>query len=383
MYFSLVRMLFMMVVVQLSLRFKTLPHFHRHLVWLGRNPISDTDETFRLAFSTETCIIESHQRRLMKHIIVIAGFICLFTLTMRPYCAFADELHEEKASSPGAALELSPVNKRMALNPGEIKESHITVTNLSDSDISFSVYATPFSNGDGGETQDFETETRYTQIAHWITIKDSDGQYAETAKYTLQASEQKEIGYKVNVPDSVAGGGQYASIVVELALAPGNKNDIQTISRAGMVLIADVAGETERSAEISGIQAQVAAIGNNIGVKYTVKNKGNIDLQSSAEIVVSSVFGKELYRNSTLSLVLPENSKTVVAEWGDTPIWGIYHLEYSIAALDIMTTGSQYVLVMTPIMFGSMIVLTAGAVIAIIYLLKKHTIDKDSGLIIN
>ena len=295
---------------------------------------------------------------------------------------YADEQTEEETTpAPGAVLELTPVNKRIALDPGETRESSITVKNLSDDTISFFVYATPFSNGDGGETQDFETETRYTQISHWISIR-KDGNFSERAEFSLEAKKSKEITYKITVPDSATAGGQYASIIVELVPVSDNIEGIQTISRAGMVLFANVSGDIERASEINDIKAQIAAIGKNIDIHYTVKNKGNIDFQSSAEIVISSLFGKELYRNNTLSTVFPENSKTVVAEWGDTPAFGIYRLNYDISALNINATGSQLVLVIQPLILGLFVVLGIGAITGIVYLVKRHTIDKDKNIVI-
>ena len=301
--------------------------------------------------------------------------------------AFADEEpaseEPEPSAVPGAVLELTPVNRRMALDLGETREDAITIKNVSDEKVSLSVYVTPFSNGDGGETQDFETETKYTQISRWMKVKDEGGEYMDKVELSLGPKESRKIGYIINVPESAPSGGQYASVVSELAPAEGgNETDIKTISRVGMVLFATIAGETNRSAQITDIEAQVAAINNNIGVKFTVKNSGNIDFQASAEIAVSSIFGKELYRNSSLVSVLPENSKTVVAEWGETPGFGLYRLDYNINALDINATGHQYVLVMSPLLLAAFIIVIIGAAVSIFYLVKKHTIDKDKNITI-
>lgn len=306
---------------------------------------------------------------------LLSLLLCLAGATTHP--TYAED--EENADEPvKTVLELTPVTKRIAVDPGQTYENEIELKNTSDKTLSFSVYATPFSNGDGGETQDFETETTYTQISRWTTIKDGNGEYKEKAEFSLKAGKTKKVTYRIKIPENAVGGGQYESIIVELAPVETEETaQIRTISRAAMVVYASIAGDIQRSAEISEIDTQAAAIGNNIGISFTVKNKGNIDLQASGEIAVSSLFGKELYRNITLSDVFPENSKTILAEWGETPAFGIYRLDYEINALDLNTTGHRYVLVMRPLILAVFIILIIATIIAIIYLVKKHTVDKD------
>lgn len=319
-----------------------------------------------------------------RHIFMLICSACLMFFTAGTN-VYAEETSNssDSATSSDPALEITPVSRRMLLNSGEEKSGTLTAKNISDSPLTISVYATPYSSADDGNTQNLDTETTYTQIARWITIKTDEGAYAANAAFAVAPGESKEIEYKVTVPESAPSGGQYATLFVEIKPETSGEGLIQTISRAGMVIYASVTGETQRVAHISDIEANMTAIGKNIGIRFTVTNNGNIDFQASTEISVSSVFGKELFRNTTLSAILPENSKTIVAEWGDTPAFGIYHLSYTIDALDIHADGSLYVLVLAPIFLGLFVVVTTLAIIAIVYLIKHHTIDKDADLIIN
>ena len=315
---------------------------------------------------------------------VFAGILALAGLAAPVYAdERSDSAPESQNPVSGAVLELTPVTMRLALVAGEEKTSTLTLKNTGAEPLDLKIYAMPYSNGDDGESQDFETESTYTQISRWITIKKDDGSYDREIAVAINPKEEKEIAYKISVPESAPGGGQYATIIVEIVPEKVPEDMIQTISRAGMVIYANVEGETQRIAAISDIKTAMTAIGKNIGINFTVSNNGNIDFQATTTIRVSSLGGKILFDNTTVSSVLPENSKTIISEWGDTPRFGIYRLDYVIDALDIHVEGGLYVLSLTPLGLGFLIVFLVLTAIAVFYLLKKHTTDKDEGIIIN
>lgn len=309
---------------------------------------------------------------------IVATILSALVLTLGfSTFAFADEeVSEERIDSSSATLEITPVTKRLAMDAGERKTSSITVKNNGDTDLSFYVYAKPYTNAADGDKQDFENENTYSQIHRWITIEDSDGEYVTKAEYTLKPKTSVEVKYLIQTPEDAPAGGQYAAIFVEAKPEGNGQGVIQTISRAGMILYASVNGETIRSAQVNDINASVAAIGSNINVRFTVANEGNIDFQAATEITISSVFGKELYHGNSVSTVLPETTKSVYTEWGDTPSFGIYRLEYNINALNINAKGSRYVLVLSPILFALLIILLIATVCAIVFLVRKHHLNK-------
>ena len=313
----------------------------------------------------------------------IAGILALAGFSMPAYAEEEAISATESQSQPqSTVLELTPVTKRLALAPGEEKTNTLTLKNTSPEPLSLKIYSTPYSNGDDGESQDFETETTFTQVSRWITLKKEDGTFDKEITLSIKPEETKEITYRISTPDNAPAGGQYATIISEIVPDSSAGDMIQTISRVGMVLYVSVAGETQRAASISDIKTTMIAIGENVGIDFTVSNHGNIDFQTTTLIKVSSLGGKELFENTTISSVLPRNSKTIVSEWGSTPRFGIFRLDYTIDALDIRVEGSRYVLSLTPLLLGFFIVLLALTIVAIFYLIKTRTVDKDDASII-
>ncbi len=313
-----------------------------------------------------------------RHSVFIATVLgaLILALGFTTSLAHAEESNDETIDSPSATLEISPVTKRLAMDAGERRTTSITVKNNGTTELSFYVYAKPYSNAVDGDKQDFETENTYSQIYRWISIEDSDGEYVTRAEYKLAPKASVEVNYIIEVPESASAGGQYAAIFVEAKPESDGQGVIQTISRAGMILYASVNGETIRSAQVNDINASAAAIGSNINVRFTVSNEGNIDFQAATEITVSSLFGKELYRGNSVSTVLPETTRTVYTEWGGTPSFGLYRLDYNIDALNINAKGTRYVLVLSPLLFALLIILVIATAIAIFFLIRKHHQNK-------
>ena len=287
---------------------------------------------------------------------------------------FADEYAEEISANEGRpALEITPVTKRVALNANETHDSTINVTNIGAENISVRVYARPFSTRSDSEMQDYETDTKYTQISRWIAIKSENGTYETETIYTLSPNETKAIEYRINVPDDIPGGGQYAVLFVEAMPNGDVKDNIQTISRVGMTIYATMPGEPKRSVHIGNTSAEALVLNGGVSTQTRISNDGNIDFQASIQFNVYSIFGKQLYSNNVISAILPESSKTIYAGWEETPKFGVYRIEYSISALDIYTTGSRYVLVMTSTTLILAIALIIAAILSIIYLIKRRS----------
>ena len=131
-----------------------------------------------------------------RYSVIIASVLSVLALSfglVTTAHADEEESSEERIENTTAALEITPVTKRLAMDAGEKKTDSLTVRNNGDKDLSFYVYAKPYTNAIDGNKQDFETEGTYSQIYRWISIKDSDGDYATRAEYTLSPKTSVEV----------------------------------------------------------------------------------------------------------------------------------------------------------------------------------------------
>lgn len=317
----------------------------------------------------------------MKKLSIIFRIVlCALIVSASSLTVFADEtVEDEKAKVSSPALQISPVTARISLDPSQVLEKSFEVKNTGSEPFEFRVYATPYSTKDNHYNLDFETETNYTQISRWIKFFDADENLADEAKFNLLSGETKTVRYQITVPEDVAGGGQYASIFAETTTDEVQGSGIKTVSRAGLIVYASMSGETRREVKIGDMSLDSFLFGGNVNIHANVENTGNIDFQTSTEITIKSIFGKELYTNTTISTLLPETKRQLDTEWSNTPIYGLFRLHYKLSALGTEMESEHLILVMPPYMLIITIVLLTCTIIVLVAYIRKKKANGNKG----
>lgn len=271
----------------------------------------------------------------------------------------------------GPMMQVAPVIEEFSLDPASQEEKHITVTNQSDQDLSIRVYFTPYSVLK--DTSDFESESEYTQIYHWLKVKDDNSDYKDTADFTIQPNSAKNIYYRVNVPESAPGGSQHACLFVETIPGEAESSGITTVSRTAVKIFADVSGKTVKDAEILNLNTDNFVINGKVAATTTVKNIGNIDIKPTLTIEISTLSGETVFSDTKAAMIFPENEANIKVEWPDTPAFGVYHL---IAITNILGKNStiEKTIIILPSWF---IILFIVVSVLIIVLLTKFKHKKS------
>ena len=304
--------------------------------------------------------------RLFLTIVLLLGVCCNSLL---PRVAYAED------SQNDYKIELSPASKRASFKPGEQKTDSLELKNTGAKTVSVDVYAVAYYTDEKLGSEDGNLADDYTKIAEWIAFKDDDDEYKDKISFIMYPNQTMKVNYAVNVPSSAVGGGQYAIIFAEFV--PVKVTDepvtIYAHSRVGMALFAFVDDEgIVRDVEIDNIRALDGfALNKKIYVEYTAKNTGNIDFQTSTDVVVNSIFGSEIYHDITVNTILPERTENVQVVWKDTPAVGIFRLNYAIEALDKKEEGSCVIFLMSTGAICLSVVVLALAIIMIVYRRKK------------
>ncbi|MBR3319627.1 hypothetical protein IKG06_03970 [Candidatus Saccharibacteria bacterium] len=311
-------------------------------------------------------------------ILIVSLFLALCCNSLPYDGVFADDSLPEEVKQNDAKLELSPVSKRMSFKPGEQKKDSLQLRNSGPKDISVNLYASNYYIDDGSTDQTIKLADHYTQMSQWVTFLDSDGEYRHKITVQVPSNQSKTINYAVDVPSEATGGGQYAILFAEFAPVESTGGGIQARYRMGMTLFAfvDDAGII-RGAELGSIKAPIGLLlDRKIDIDYTVKNTGNIDFQTSADIAVFSIFGNEIYHDINVETIFPETSKDIHVEWKETPAFGILRLNYAIKALDKKEEGSYVIFVISTGIVCLIVVVLTILTIVIIYRRRKKQWSK-------
>ena len=231
-------------------------------------------------------------------------------------------------------------HQKIILMPGESYESSFRISNPSSAteDAYYELSVEPFYLSNENEVQ-FEAHGDNSEIVKWISFQvPTDG--------VLEPNEVRSIKFEVEVPENVAAGGQYASIIVTLMSkgeqegqenteSQGNtQTTIKEIKRIAHLLYAEVAGDTVKGGEIIEANVPSFLLSGDIKGSSLVKNTGNVHSDAKYTLQVFPLFSsEEIYTNEEKpenKTVLPDRTLYSETVWDETPNIGIFNVVYTV-----------------------------------------------------
>lgn len=320
-------------------------------------------------------------KRVFSKLVCVAIILaCLLVLSNYGITHAEDDPSSGSASQNvkvyGADISISPISEIIQLSSGSNYEKQFTVTNDGDDVVNFEVFVAPYSyiysESDDTYTLGFTNENDYTQLTRWIKIMDSAGSFVRNPRFSIQGKESIDITYRINTPESMPAGGQYAVIFVHTLAEAGNNNGIKTEASPGIIIYGRAEGETKISGEISGLgisqiitkdsgNGGVSTLGH-INATAKVKNTGNIDFNATAILKVEGIFGGAYYEtpeNKARTSIIPESELTLTDEWENTPVFGLYKATWTVTAAGETQTIDQMIFINpVPFIIVTIIILT-------------------------
>ena len=319
----------------------------------------------------------------IKHAIFAAAFAATSLLTgalaFAPAPVYAEEEKTEE-QKPAIQLQLAPISNRVTLTPGTAQEYSFNVSNTGSEQFVYNVYAAPYSFVDETYDINFSTETNRTQVSRWIEFKNADGEWADSATFTLASGEKQVVSYRIVVPEDIPDGGQYAAIFAETDPSAGKEltgSGIQTVSRAGLVIYGRTSGDTRDEAVISDYDFHTLLTHGNVNTGARVTNNGNTDFEAKYSLTIKTVFGKTVYDRSNSYSVLPETTRKISLEWAETPSFGIFKATARVSALDQVVEKTKIVMIVPLFVIIIMLLLLTILIVWTIILIKKRNEQKS------
>ena len=275
---------------------------------------------------------------------------------------------------------ITPMSRKIELKPGESYEGVVTVFNPVDAKENFKwkVSVAPYSVETGSYNADLATETEHSQITKWITFDKASG--------VLAPNEKTEIHYTINVPETAAGGGQYAAILVGSdSTEPSAQGiNIQNIYEMASIIYARIDGEIKRVGSVGDnkIPGFVTALPIETSVELT--NEGNVHETAKIRTTVKNFLnGAQVYPNNgeegmLEEIIMPDTSRYVTREINDLSPIGIYEVSQTVTYLGQTSDNSQLVIA-CPVWFMLLMALVFGLIVyGIVRAVMKHKRIKRS-----
>ncbi|MDO4612401.1 MAG: hypothetical protein Q4B29_03025 [Candidatus Saccharibacteria bacterium] len=280
------------------------------------------------------------------------------------------------------AFTVLPMSQTVSLRTEEVFEGSITVANPADAteDFSYVVSVSPYMVIGEEYAADLLNESDYTEITNWIEILEPEG--------SLAPNETREIRFKITVPETAPGGGQYAAITVRSAEdnSLDGQSGVQNIFEIASVLFASVDGEVIHEGEILENNVPGFSAENPAKVSMKLSNSGNIHEKAVSMVTVKNVLTGEMVfprteeeAKSYIEYIMPGTTRLSVRELSGMADLGIYEVSQTIYYMGESSVVTER-MVMCPIWFMILAALTVLAGVFAFFKLARRRKNRKAEL---
>lgn len=281
------------------------------------------------------------------------------------------------ALEPGdVVMSLNPSERDLELTPGQTVESSVGVSNIGRLPFDVKASVSPYYVSGDDYEPDFESQSSYTKLYNWITL--------EKEVYHLEPGESVKVNFTVKVPEGVAGGGQYAAIMLLSDSGIEEEAAVKVQGQLAAIIYGHVnGGEMVKSGELVSHSLPSFMFNDKFAVSQTVKNTGNVDFRVKQTMTVTDFFSNREVVNAesvsndgqmmgyNVSTVLPGTSRTGILTWSNAPKLGLFHVKQEIAFLDQEYTFTQLVFLCPIWLIVIVIALIIALIVWIIFKIKN------------
>lgn len=260
----------------------------------------------------------------------------------------------------------------------------VEIKNIGSETFRYRIYTTPYvvSGEDYQLSFSESASTSYTQISRWITFLDYDGSYQREVTRTIAPGEVQQVQYRVDVPEDVPGGAQYAVIWAQtLGDEAASSASVQTISQAGMVITGRTIGDTRQTSEVTEYDFTRFAFSGPLHASATIKNTGNTDFDAYYYYTAKTLFGKEVYATNDSLATYPDTEYHINVDWDNTPFIGIFQVEFKVSAADTVKSENHIVVILPIFVLILLIILLTIIIVWITIISRKRKERKARALV--
>jgi dihydroorotate dehydrogenase (fumarate) len=202
------------------------------------------------------------------------------------------------------------------VDPGKIITDHVRVTNAGTSSLVVTVFAADAYNAENGDFSLRATDEKRTGASTWVKF---DGK--QQLKLTLKRGESRTVPFTVTVPANATPGDHPAGVLAAAVSAGQVKVDRRIANR----MYVRVSGDLQPVLTISSFSGTYHSgfnpLDGSITVAATITNSGNVALEGSTTLSMTTWFGLALGQTVRVDQpeILPGNTSTVTFEIPGVP----------------------------------------------------------------
>ncbi|MGV9001596.1 MAG: hypothetical protein ACOH18_01410 [Candidatus Saccharimonadaceae bacterium] len=226
-------------------------------------------------------------------------------------------------ASTSRNITMSPASALISVKPGETAHDKFELLNSGDDAYTVFTSVSPYRVVGLDYTPDFTQLPGSTDTASWVQIANQEVTVASKTAATVQ--------YTVSVPSGTAPGGYYAVIFAETRPPADAQQSSGVVphNRVGNILYITVQGPVQTSGDFEAQPVSGVRIQTDLPVGFKISNTGGIHFQSTVNVSIKGITGKELYKANIERYVLPQTERQINIDWVPSSPFGIYTVSRS------------------------------------------------------
>lgn len=203
-------------------------------------------------------------------------------------------------------------------SPGSTVDDSIILRNAGNQNESIKLYATDATANEAGSFSPKMANEEQKGIGAWTTL--------EKSEVTLGPNESVEVKFKINIPQDIAPGQYFGSIINEevsadipcdeiLEVSTKCQGNIQIRTRTGNRIYLTIPGEIKQDIKLNSFNWKKSEK-NSVHFNFSFTNNGNVAFQPKAYIRIYDAWGKQITTlEGKLGKSLPGTTISPVIDW--------------------------------------------------------------------
>ena len=266
------------------------------------------------------------------------------------------------------ALGVMPTIQTVTLKEGQSSTYEVTVSNDGKTALEVEMHAIPYSMTADYSSNVFDAPSTRTQITDWVFFQEED------RSFILEANEQRQIVFTVNVPVNAPEGSQYAAVAARGKIASASAEGVMAHYQIASLFMAEIEGSVQRGGEVVNRQFGGWYKEPTITTSLAIRNTGNTHFFVNNSLTVKNVFGgKEIAHigENAPKVVFNDYDREFELEWEAPGSIGFYYLTQNSDFLGQLHS-EQRLAVVLPVW----VIVIAAAVVLVLLLLLILLIRK-------
>ncbi len=230
--------------------------------------------------------------------------IALLLTTIYLFGLAAPAMAVEYGGVGGVPANPDPANPRTSsifvykLGASEVKEDGLKVANNSSQTKTLEIYATDSEISSGGSFACKQKVDARQQVGSWITFAKSE--------VTLEPNTNEVVPFTVNMPAQIEPGEHDGCIVIQEkdGVAKASGNGVVLGVRSALRVVITAPGDIKKDLLITDLK--IVPNSKKHVITLSMKNNGNVSLDTDVKVEVRNMFGKVTYHNGGVYPILAE-----------------------------------------------------------------------------